>query len=197
MSRYAKNPTVQLMQIAFKILAYLKVTKGVVLRYERLPQFAFNIYTDASIKRKGPATTIGVACMVNGTAFSWEAYKDKRTYTSTNEAEFAAVYQAARSSVYFVELMKFAGVNVEEPIEIECDNQGAVDMSEKGVRWDSRDADPEYLKVIELTKEKRIVVMKIDTEENPADLLTKPLESELFRKHLYTLGLTGYDQAFE
>lgn len=135
--------------------------------------------------------------MFNGTVFSWDAYKDQRTYTSTNEAEFPAMYQAARSTVYFSELMKFAGVEVYTPIEIECDNQGAVNMAEKSVHWDSRDVQPEHLKVIQLTKDEAITEMKIDGEENPADLLTKPLEHEKFRRHLYALGLAGYDESFQ
>ena len=197
LSRHAKQPTSELMQIALKVLAYLKTTRGVVLLYERMEQLAFNLYSDASFKRKGAATTIGVACMINGTAFSWDVYKDRKAYTSANEAEFAAIYQAARSSAYFVDLMRFIGVQVETPVEIECDNSGAVAMSEKSVQWDSRDADPEQLKVVGMVREKQIIVRKIDTELNPADLLTKPLESELFRRHLYTLGLAGYDASFD
>ena len=93
LSRHAKQPTSELMQIALKVLAYLKTTRGVVLLYERMEQLAFNLYSDASFKRKGAATTIGVACMINGTAFSWDVYKDRKAYTSANEAEFAAVYR--------------------------------------------------------------------------------------------------------
>ena len=196
LARHSNAPTMELMETALKIVAYLKTTKDVELHYARLDALTFNIYADASFKKIGAASTIGVALMVNGTAFDWECFKSKTSFSSTNEAEFAAIYEAARSAVYYIELMKPAGIPVTLPIEIESDNQGAVGMCTRGVRFDSRDVDANHLKVIQLTEKNYISVLKIDTKLNAADMLTKPLDHETYRKHLYTLGLTNYDQAF-
>ena len=116
--------------------------------YARLGALTFNIYTDASFKKIGAASTICLVPMVNGTAFDWECFKSKTSFSSTNEAEFAAIYEAARSAVFYSELMKPASIPVTLPIEIESDNQEAVGMCTKGVRFDSHDVDANHLKVI-------------------------------------------------
>lgn len=66
----------------------------------------------------------------------------------------------------------------------------------KSVKYDSRDFDATNLKVIDWASEGKIILLKVDTELNPADLLTKPLDGETHRKHLYALGLVNYDESY-
>ena len=170
-------------------------TKTIWLRFDRLEKVVYNVYTDASFRKNGAVTTIGTAHMINGSVFDWSCFKSKKVYSSINEAEFAAIFDASRSVVYFNELMEFIKIKIELPVEIENDNQGAVDLVIKSVGPNTRDASAEHLKVINWNQANLIRVSKIETDKNPADLLTKPLEYKLFREHIYTLGYEMYDES--
>ena len=66
----------------------------------------------------------------------------------------------------------------------------------KSVKYDSRDFDATNLKVIDCASEGKIILLKVGTELNPADLLTRPLDGETYRKHIYALGFTYYDESY-
>ena len=68
------------------------------------------------------------------------------------------------------------------------DNSGAVELSrDRKSCHRSRHVDRRYFKVRELVAKGSISVEHINTHDNPADLLTKPLEYDKFEKHRCTL----------
>ena len=70
------------------------------------------------------------------------------------------------------------------------DNSGAVELSrDRKSCHRSRHVDRRYFKVRELHALGELNVHHIDTADNPADLLTKPLHIDAYRKHRNTLLL--------
>ena len=68
------------------------------------------------------------------------------------------------------------------------DNSGAVELSrDRRSCHRSRHVDRRYFKVRELTHNGEVVVEKIDTAINPADVLTKPLKLDSFNRHVHNL----------
>ena len=123
-------------------------------------------------------------------------YIFQKTHTSVNKAEFADVYEAGRSAIYYTDLIEFARFCVTKLVKIDCDNQGAADLSTKSVKYDSRDFDATNLKVVDWASEGKIAFLKVDTALNPADLLIKPLHGETHRKHLFARDLVNYDESY-
>ena len=81
------------------------------------------------------------------------------------------------------------GVILDAPTVLYVDNQGAVELSKdlKSCQR-SRHIERRYLKLRELVLTGLIVVKYVETAENAADMLTKPLPKEVFDKHLGTLS---------
>ena len=68
------------------------------------------------------------------------------------------------------------------------DNSGAVELSrDRKSCHRSRHVDRRYFKVRELAALNELAVQHIDTADNPADLLTKPLPFASYSKHRTTL----------
>jgi hypothetical protein len=71
-----------------------------------------------------------------------------------------------------------------EPTPLFVDNSGAVELSrDRKSCHRSRHVDRRYFKVRELSFEGVLRVEHIDTAENEADLLTKPLATASYFKH--------------
>ena len=99
-----------------------------------------------------------------------------------------AASHTALEILYFRGLLREMGEDMSEPTVLYVDNQGAVALSKdlKSCQR-SRHIERRYLKVRELVAQGDIVVKYRETSENPADMLTKPLDAATFRKHAATL----------
>ena len=74
------------------------------------------------------------------------------------------------------------------PTKLYVDNQGAIELSKDAKSCQrSRHIERRYLKVRELAAEEELVVIYVQTDANPADVLTKPLDRATFERHTSTL----------
>jgi hypothetical protein len=70
------------------------------------------------------------------------------------------------------------------PTRLYVDNSGAVELArDRKSCHRSRHVDRRYFKVRELVYAGEITVEHIDTKENSADMLTKPLKIDAYTKH--------------
>ena len=77
------------------------------------------------------------------------------------------------------------GVSHDEPTKIHVDNAGAVELARDRKACNrSRHVDRRHFKVRELEADGVIKVEKVSTNDNVADIFTKPLPFATFRKHL-------------
>ena len=99
-----------------------------------------------------------------------------------------AASACALEVVHARRLLAEMGLPQEQPTVLFVDNQGAVELSrDRRSCHRSRHVDRRYFKVRELVGTGELVVQHIPTAENPADLLTKPLPTASFDKHVHTL----------
>ena len=89
---------------------------------------------------------------------------------------------------FVVEIMKNFNIKVSYPVKIFEDNLGAVNIGNKGnFTKNSKHIEIHYHYVHESVKENKIVLIKIDSNDNIANILTKALckdKCEKFRKLL-------------
>ena len=94
---------------------------------------------------------------------------------------------AACEVLYFRGLLRELGRDL-EPTKLYVDNMGAVELSKDAKSCQrSRHIERRHLKVRELVADGELQVLHIQSESNPADVLTKPLEREAFQMHTSTL----------
>ena len=119
------------------------------------------------------------------------AYASKRQTCiamSSTEAELIAASTLALEVSDFRTLLREMGLGDSEPTRLYVDNSGALQLSrDRRSCHRSRHVDRRYFKVRELSHAGEVLVEKIDTAINPADVLTKPLKFESFSRHVRNL----------
>ena len=150
-------------------------------------------YVDASFgikSRLGGALFLGQQCG----AFYAFSVSDKSTSLSSCEAEIKAIMRIVLPVIHFRDMLEILGETQQDPIDIYCDNQAAVEIC-KVLKMTNKTR--HIQKVINFIREQindRVISLKfVPGQLNPADVLTKPLSREPFHRHTTTLleGFTG------
>ena len=94
------------------------------------------------------------------------------------EAEYMAATEAGKEIIWMKEFIGELGIRQDE-FQLHCDNQSAIHLA-KNVAYHSRTKHIQrrYHWLRERVEEKEFVVMKIHTDENGSDMLTKVLSTE-------------------
>ena len=116
-----------------------------------------------------------------------EASGQQSIALSSTEAEIMAASMAATEILYFRGLLSELGHEL-DPTVLYVDNQGAVELSKDMKSCQrSRHIERRYLKVRELVALGEVTVKYVPTRDNPADVLTKPLDLADFSRHAQAL----------
>ena len=83
--------------------------------------------------------------------------------------------------------------SIVDPIPLYCDNSGAIAQAkEQRAHSKLKHVHRKYRLIREIVEQKDIVILKIDGQDNIADLLTKALSPKLFDRHVEEIGLRYY-----
>ena len=128
-------------------------------------------------------STSGYCVYLGGNLISWSSRKQKTVARSSTEAEYRALAQASTEIIWLNSLLSEIGIHNNGPAIIWCDNVGAKQLAANPVfhsRTKNIEIDIHYIRDKVLSKE--IEVRYIPTEEQIADILTKPLTISQFNK---------------
>ena len=121
-------------------------------------------------------STAGFVVYLNSTPLQWATKKVKCTMTSTFDVEFLALSEALKEVLYFRELTRSIGVEVQLPMTIYCDNLSAAYVaSELSAESKARHVAVRLHHVRSYVDCGIIEVMHCNTEEMHADIFTKYL----------------------
>ena len=125
-------------------------------------------------------------------AISWKSRYSTQVHPSSTESEVAALYMATSEAVWIRKLLAHLGYLQKEPTTMAEDNQGAI----KWANGDDRSGrlkhvDLKFLFIRERILADEIKLTYIKSQDNPADILTKPLTGSKFLDHRSALGVTG------
>ncbi|GJS85539.1 retrotransposon protein, putative, ty1-copia subclass [Tanacetum coccineum] len=170
-SQGAKTPTEQnlgeIHWTAVKtILKYLRNTKDMVLVYGAKPEDELKVscYADASFQmdKDDTKSQTGYVFVLNGGAVDWKSVKQSTTAMYSIEAEYIA---AAEASIEAVWMRNF------------IDGLGGVMSSNK-----------RHMKML-CDNEPALAIAKVHTDDNVADLFTKPMPLNKHFEHAMTIGI--------
>jgi hypothetical protein len=103
---------------------------------------------------------------------------------STTEAKYMEVAEVAKEALWLTGLVKELGVQ-QGGVKLHCDSQSAIYLAKNQVYHAiTKHFDVRFHKIRELLTTGHILLEKIDTSENAADMLTKPVTSDKFKHYL-------------
>ena len=177
-SRSLDNPSTQDYMRVKRIFRYIKGTMDLGIVYKHNYKVGYlKGFSDAD--HGGDVSTgrstSGVLCMYSGGAVSWSSQRQSSVAISTTEAEIVAASECAKELVWLKTL--FEGiVQLKDLPVLMVDNEAAIKLAQN----------PEFHKrtkhirirhffVRELVLEGEIVIEKVDSSKQIADLMTKAL----------------------
>lgn len=191
-SRYMKRPTKCHWAAARRVLRYVKGTINCGVFYKKGGNDMLIGYTDSDYAgdlddRK---STSGSVFLMSSGAVSWSSTKQPIVTLSTTEAEFIA---AASSSCQAVWLRRILG-NLNQvqgsPTLVYCDNISAIKLSKNPVMHGrSKHIDVRFHFLRDLVKNGVVELIQCSTQDQVADILTKPLKLDAFLKIRGLLGV--------
>jgi hypothetical protein len=194
-SQHCHNPCVRHWTGVQQVFRYLKGSQGLALHYARDNKELIGYSdTDFASDRSDRKSTMGYAYILSGGAVTWASRKQQIISTSTTEAEYIGLCNAAKEAVWIRNFLQDIGRRTlagdTRATRILGDNQGALRLvANPEFHARSKHIDVQYHYVRELLESNTISVEYIRTTEMAADCLTKPLKHGLLRNNLDILGL--------
>ena len=173
------KPTPELYELALHVLYYLYLHKDVGLRYTASDRPVMGM-SDSDWATKH--STSGSVFLWNYAAISWASKKQPTIALSSTEAEIMAASLGGAEAVYLRSLLDEMGFSPTAPTELRVDNQGAVYTAKYAGHSHSKlkHISRRHLWIRELMQEGKVNVSFIKTDDNVADLFTKPLCFDVF-----------------
>lgn len=186
------SPTHLHFAIAKRILRYLQGTMNFGVFYIRggtsnLVGFTDSDYAGDSDDSK---STSGYVFMLSGGAIAWSSRKQPIGTLSSTEAEFVAAVGCACQAIWFMKVLEEINHKQVNGTMIKCDNTSAIKLSKNPVfHGGTKHMRVRYHFLRDLAKEGVIQLLFCGTQDQLADLMTKPLKFEAFQKLHKELGV--------
>ncbi|KAJ1518951.1 hypothetical protein ONE63_011439 [Megalurothrips usitatus] len=175
---------------AKRVLRYLKGSLTLSLCYRKSDQH-LKIYADANWGNCNldEKSTTGFISIYASSPISWESRKQKSVALSTTEAEYVAMSEATKESVYLGYMLgELLDINCS--LSLYCDNRGAIDLANNPVfHRRSKHIAIRYHFIREALEKGLINISHVPTGEMLADFLTKALPKPTFMKCICCIGL--------
>jgi len=193
-ARFQSNPKESHLKAVRRILRYLVGTADLFLWYPKGSTIDLIGYTDADyagflVDRK---STSGMAHFLGSCLISWGSKKQNSVALSTAESEYIAAASCCSQLLWIRNQLKDFGV-VYDSVPIYCDNTSAINISKNPVQHSKTKHIEIRHHFLRDNVEKGLVEMLFcKSEDQIADIFTKPLCRESFCKLRVMLGLVRF-----
>ena len=128
---------------------------------------------------------------LSGGPIYWRSTLQSLVAMSTTEVEYMAVAEAAKEALWLKGLVKVLGLN-QGGVQLHCDSQSAIYLAKHQVyHARTKHIDVRFHKIRELTVTREIILEKIDTSENAADMLMQLVPTNKFKHCLDLISVCG------
>ena len=174
---FSHNPGCTHWEAAKRMLCYLKGTKNQCLTLGR-SALALAIYTDANWgSHRDNRRLVGAYLVkIGDRVVSWKLKKQTCIALLLTKAEYMALCQASKESVWMADFLGSLGVSLQGPVVINANNQGSIALMRNLVFHDQlKHIDIQYHFACNLIRAGQISLNYVPTAKMLADLLTKSL----------------------
>jgi len=193
-SRFAAKPTQAHKATVTRIFRYLRKTVDYVLVFKG-PLIALTGYSDSDWAGDHDTrkSTSGYVFNVGSAVISWSSKLQSTVALSSCEAEYIGQTNATKEAIWLRRLLneiQLEAANEAQATIIYCDNQGAIALA-KNPQFHARTKhiDIQHHFVRDKVSEGAVELQYIETENQVADGLTKPLDKIKFQRFREAIGL--------
>ncbi|GJU41852.1 putative ribonuclease H-like domain-containing protein [Tanacetum coccineum] len=190
-SRFQVTPKTSHLSAVKRIFRYLKGKPKLGLWYPRVSSFDLEAYSDsdyagANLDRK---STTGGCQFLGRRLISWQCKKQTIVATSTTEAEYVAAANCCGQVLWIQNQMLDYGFNFMNT-KIYIDNESTICIVKNPVYHSkTKHIAIRHHFIRDAYEKKLIQVLKIHTDDNVADLLTKAFDVSRFQFLVVTIGM--------
>jgi len=190
LAQFVQNPGPAHWKALKRVIGYLYTTRDLWLTFGGIDA-DLEGFSDADWASQSHRHSIsGYAFRIGKGAVTWSSKKQAIVALSSTEAEYVAQTHAAKELIWLRTFLGELNNPFTTPITLHCDNQGAIALS-KDNKFHARTKhiDIRYHFIREAVENKKLRIQYIPTENNVADIFTKPLAKPKFEKFVEMLGL--------
>ncbi|RSH93081.1 hypothetical protein EHS25_007434 [Saitozyma podzolica] len=193
LARYTSAPTAGHLKVALEVIDHLGSTRNMRLTLGgKTAKAELEGWVDADWGgcHDTRRSTTGHIFMLGGSAIVWTSRRQATVASSTVEAEYVAVSEAAREAVWLKGLLDELGVTPKEPTPLWCDNQGAIRLARNpGTHRRTKHIAIRWHLIRELIEDGVVRLGYVPTASQVADIFTKALLPAPHRSLRASLGL--------
>jgi hypothetical protein len=192
LSQFQVEPRQENWIVAKHVLRYICGTINHGLRYTASSYIQLHGFTDSDWEgsAKDRKSTAGMCFSMGSVMISWGSRKQKSVALSTAKAEYMAACEACTEAVWLRKLISDLFDQILESTIIYCDNQSCIRLSEHPVFHERlKHIEIKYYFIRDKVQEGEVKLEYILTDEQTADILTKPLSRIKFAYFQEKMGI--------
>lgn len=192
LSRYQDRANDALLVALKRVLRYVKHTINYKLIFKCTNEKLIG-YCDANWGGdvRDRKSTTGYCFMFSGCLISWCSKKQNIVSISSTESEYVAMSMAGAEACWLINLLSDFKIRDVSPVHMYCDNQSAIMIANTNSVKRLKHIDIKYHFIRELVENNKICIQYVSTEEQVADMFTKPLKINLLIKFVNLCGIVG------
>ncbi|CAH9084874.1 unnamed protein product [Cuscuta europaea] len=182
------------LEAAYRVLHYLKGSPGQGIIFRKGGQLSVQAFTDADyggslVDRR---STTGPCVFLVGNLVTWRSKKQKVVARSSAESELRALDHGLCELLWIRIILLDLQIKWKGPMELRCDNKSSINIAHNPVQHDRTkhiEIDRHFIK--EKVEGGLIELSYTPSEDQVADVFTKPLHSPRFQGLIVKLGMTN------
>nr|KYP35691.1 Retrovirus-related Pol polyprotein from transposon TNT 1-94 [Cajanus cajan]KYP38474.1 Retrovirus-related Pol polyprotein from transposon TNT 1-94 [Cajanus cajan] len=190
-ARFQSKPKESHLKAVKKILKYLKGTINVGLWYPKGTSPSLTGYSDSDFAgcKLDRKSTSGTCHTFGECLISWQSKKQACVALSTAEAEYIAAGSCCAQSIWFKHQLQDFGLKIDH-IPLKCDNTSAINISRNPILHSrTKHIEVRHHFIRDHVEKGDCDIKFIMSEDQLADIFTKPLPKERFFKLRTNLGI--------
>lgn len=194
LSQFIQAPTDVHLQAAHRILKYLKDSPGQGLFYSATTDLCINAFADADWGTcPDSRRSVSGICVYLGTSLiSWKSKKQQVARRSSTEAEYRSLADVTREILWIQQLLKDFRVTVTATAKVFCDNKSAIYIATNPVFHErTKHIEIDCHTTRDQIKLGNLKLLHVTSENQLADILTKPLHTRIFYSLLTRMSLSN------
>ena len=197
LARSCAAPEQRHMQSVINLARYLKGTQTMGIFYPvtqkgESPSIDLVGYVDAAFAdcKTSRKSTSGYVFCVNNSPLTWKSSRQTIITTSSTEAEYVAACDGTKEAVWLRKLFEDLGCRYIQPTVLFEDNNSCIAQTENPLHHKrTKHIDVYYHYTRQMVEENIVVLERVNTGNQLANMMTKPLNKVLFKKHIDCLNM--------